>query len=417
MIGDWGKPVDGRQILRDIKEQLAGFRNSLREKGSRVAIIHFADPGEGYPEIIRTRVRAADVSTRAKLKTFSALGAEPIDIPKPWTTSPTEFIKTISALNEDPSVAGIIVQHPMQEVIRRRLNQIAPEKDLDTLTIRQENPFQVPATSDAILRVATAFTQSEAVLRTVEPYIEDNPLIAVVGAQGFVGSGVVRQLRQRGASVLALDARALGFTPDDLRQVAEVDIVISTVGQPEILDERHLRPHHRVVIDCGFSPIGEEVYGDVKKSAYNIPQNITPVPGGIGPTEMAILAERLVKKEVAPELESWTLEKQEYLTRDEVAEVQQQWAQDIYQTAKIMLDMSPNPRGLEGTYYRIALDEHTGNLSIYSKDRRGLVAEYSQNADTVTYNNLSKEDSVAWQQIRQILNEQTVDRTQPDIEL
>ena len=358
MSDGFGKPVNGRQILRDVKQQLEGFREALREQGTKVAIIHFADPGEEAPEGLRTRIRAADVSTRAKLRTFRDLGATPLDIQKPWETSqaeftqtlaalnedPTvagiiviqkpwetsqaEFTQTLAALNEDPTVAGIIVQHPMREEIRDNLNQIAPEKDLDVLTIREENPFQIPATSDAILRTATAFTQSEAILRTVEPYIEDNPLIAIVGARGFVGSGVVEPLRQRGASLLELDARDPDFTHDDLLQVAEADIVISAVGQPDILDERHLRPHHRAVIDCGFSPIDEEVYGDVKKSAYDIPQNITPVPGGIGPTEMAILAERLVQKEVAPDLESWSLEKRSYLTRAEVTEIQQQWAID-----------------------------------------------------------------------------------------
>lgn len=413
MNNHWGNRVDGRQLLRNVKQQLTRFESTIRERNTKVAIIHFEDPGEGAPESLRTRIKAADVSTRTKLRTFRDLGIEPIDISKRWDISIEDFTQTISALNEDSSVAGIIVQHPMDISIRRNLRQIAPEKDLDTLTIREENPLQTPATSDAILRTTAAFTDS------------DNLSIAVVGAQGFVGSGVVSQLREQGASILELDARNPDFTPDDLLQVADADIVISAVGQSEILDERHLRPHHRVIIDCGFSPVGNEIYGDVKKSTYDIPQNITPVPGGIGPTEMAVLAERLIRKEVAPELESWSFQKQSYLSREEVQDFQSQWAQDIYPTARKLLDIFPEsiqrePTGqrLEGNNYTLHIDGESNQLSLFStQDSRGVIAKYNREGRTLQ-NNLSNRDAKAWSSIEQALTqERSQKRDSLDIEL
>lgn len=419
MSGEWGHQVSGRQVLREVKQQLATFQEVLKRKGTKVAIIHFEAPGEATDVNLRTRLKAAGVSTRAKLKTFRDLGVEPLEILKPWRLSEADFVATLSELNEDSSVAGIIVQHPMMPEISRNLYRIAPEKDLDTLTIRTESLFPTPATSEAILRTAAAFSPSEAIVRTAAPYMDDHPLIAVVGARGFVGRGVVAQFQAQGTAILALDARDPGFTPDDLLQVTEADIVISAVGQPEILDERHLRPHHRIVIDCGFSPIGEEIFGDVKKSAYSIPQNITPVPGGIGPTEMAILAERLVQKEVAPDLENWALAKRSYLSRAEVAEIQQQWASDIRPTVAQMLTLSSDRNEVEGNHYRVTLDEEANALSLYSKDGRGLLVEYRQNAGSVeiTNNNLSAKDMAAWQQIQQIFNQQVARTQQPDIEL
>jgi methylenetetrahydrofolate dehydrogenase (NADP+)/methenyltetrahydrofolate cyclohydrolase len=49
------------------------------------------------------------------------------------------------------------------------------------------------------------------------------------------------------------------------------------------------------------------IKGDVNRSAYDIPQYLTPVPGGVGPLQMATLLERLVKVTLDLELEPWTL--------------------------------------------------------------------------------------------------------------
>ena len=231
MTSAWGNRIDGRQLLRTVKQSLARFKPSLSSQNTRVAIIHFEAPSTA-PQSLTTRIEAAKVSTRAKLKTFRDLGVEPVDLTKLWDISTGDFVATISQLNQDPTVAGIIVQHPMPPDFQVHLKQIAPDKDLDALTIRESGLFQVPATSEAIWR-------------TVEPYTDDNPLIAVVGARGFVGRGVITKLREHGLSVLSIDARDPNYQPDNLLDVARADIVISTTGQPEILDRRHLKPHHR----------------------------------------------------------------------------------------------------------------------------------------------------------------------------
>ncbi len=83
--------------------------------------------------------------------------------------------------------------------------------------------------------------------------------------------------------------------------------MVSATGVQELLDERHLLPKHRLVVDAGFVPTSEQqILGDVKRSAYNIPQNLTPVPGGVGPLQMATLLERLVTVATGRDIEKWT---------------------------------------------------------------------------------------------------------------
>jgi methylenetetrahydrofolate dehydrogenase (NADP+) / methenyltetrahydrofolate cyclohydrolase len=111
---------------------------------------------------------------------------------------------------------------------------------------------------------------------------------------------VVRLLKAQDRLVTELDAG------DDLRRVADADIVISTAGSPHLLTRDHLGEHHRLVVDAGFSPRGDRVvFGDVHPNAVTIPQYLTPVPGGVGPVEMAVLMERLVRQEVDLGLAAW----------------------------------------------------------------------------------------------------------------
>ena len=117
----------------------------------------------------------------------------------------------------------------------------------------------------------------------------------MVGARGFVGRGVVRLLNDRGLDVEQID---LG---DDLHRVTRADIVVSTAGNPHLLTAEHIRPYHRLVVDSGFTPQADgSVTGDVHPAAARLPQNITPVPGGVGPIEMAVLMDRIVRQEANP---------------------------------------------------------------------------------------------------------------------
>jgi len=107
---------------------------------------------------------------------------------------------------------------------------------------------------------------------------------------------------------------------DDLGRTADADIVISTAGNPHILTREHLREHHRLVVNAGFSPRGGGVvFGDIHPDALAIAQYRTPVPGGVGPVEMAVLMERLVRQTVDSALPAWRLPRLPYRHRGHTA--------------------------------------------------------------------------------------------------
>ncbi|MGE0346584.1 MAG: tetrahydrofolate dehydrogenase/cyclohydrolase catalytic domain-containing protein [Gemmatimonadales bacterium] len=276
--------VPGRQILTEVIEAYQPYQPAITALQARVVVVRF-EPSSDADHQWTARMDASRISAEQKTRTFNRLGAHVDNLIVSDRVSYPAMRDQLAAANADPAVAAVIVQAPppahLQDLV---LDELAPEKDIDALTARSQRP--ACATADGITRVAA-------------PFLDDGATVAVVGARGFVGSGVVTLLQRAGHTPLELD---LG---DDLRQVRDVDVVISTTGRAGLLTAEHLHAGHRLVVDSGFVPHPSGPIGDVHPGAAGLPQTITPVPGGIGPVEMAILAERLTTQLVAPDLASW----------------------------------------------------------------------------------------------------------------
>ena len=74
------------------------------------------------------------------------------------------------------------------------------------------------------------------------------------------------------------------------------EILCVAMGRPHLIGPDYVQPHC-VVLDFGTSPGPDgTVLGDVDTDAVaNLVSAITPVPGGTGPTTVAVLAEQTVR--------------------------------------------------------------------------------------------------------------------------
>jgi methylenetetrahydrofolate dehydrogenase (NADP+) / methenyltetrahydrofolate cyclohydrolase len=287
--------VSGGLIKKGVLERFQSeYGDAIAKANLKVEILRFVTPATANERGI-AGYQAAEDSRVQKTKTFRALGIEvvereflPQDLPQ------EDFQRLIDNLGADPSVHGIIVQYPIPKQCEIPIKTITPEKDLDSLSSKK-GIFKVPATSVGIVRV-------------IEPFLTKDTVVSVVGSNGFVGAGVVSLLNDKGVATIEFDQSQTGFKKSDLENVKKANIVVSVTGQPGILDERHLSPEQILVIDGGYFPVGNEKLGDVARSAVNIPQNYTPVPGGVGPIEMAVLMERVVQQNIDPDVKPWKLE-------------------------------------------------------------------------------------------------------------
>jgi methylenetetrahydrofolate dehydrogenase (NADP+) / methenyltetrahydrofolate cyclohydrolase len=403
-LNQWGNQIKGGPQLGLLKKEYEKYRALLAAKNKQVAIVRF-EPPPGASQFELAQYEAAAVSMRQKVKTFGNLNTPVKEYVCTHNITKEDFEALIRQSNADKRITGIIVQLPTPDKVKDSILLIDRNKDIDALGINSR--FSVGATAEGIVRIA-------------QPFIDNETTVAVVGAEGFVGESIIRLLQQKGVNYIPLDRG------DDLLRVREADIVISVTGQPEVLDERHLRPIHRLVIDSGFVPIDGEILGDIKKSAYDIPQNLTPVPGGTGPIEMMVLMERLVQKEIDPQITLWEFPVSEYLSRAEVESIQLGWAESIKETAQTVYaafrsrtlqvaEESTNVEQVRTQDYLLLLNREEKTLSLQSAVGDEL-AKFDLEMDRViSASGISKADISRWRQVQKVIEEH-VDLPQNDFE-
>lgn len=213
------------------------------------------------------------------------VGMESLAVELPAATSTEQLLEEIAALNTNPDVHGILLQHPVPEQIDERacFDAIALEKDVDGVTCLG---FGRMAMGEDAYGCATP----QGIMRILESYgveIEGKHAV-VVGRSPILGKPMAMMLLQKNATVTICHSR----TQDLPALVAQADILVGAVGKPEFIKAAWVKPG-AVVVDAGYHPGG---VGDIElapllasASAY------TPVPGGVGPMTINTLIMQTVE--------------------------------------------------------------------------------------------------------------------------
>lgn len=311
--------INGRSILKQVKSRFEIHRNNLRSNLSKMKIVIFQfDPplGLNSPYEI-SKYKAADTSTTQKCKLFrDFLGCDIEVVKLPDDTQFKDFRKKISVHNKNENVKGIIIQYPIppeldpDEKSDKIVQLIEPSKDIDAMSDAGKKRWGSCATSDAICRVVDAGLKPEC-------------KITVVGSEGFVGRDIIKYLKSKGLTAKIIDKG----NQEDINKFKELDpsILVSVTGQKEIITVERLEGTNLdLLVDCGFITTDEKdekgnniIIGDVERDARKLSQFVTPVPGGIGPMEMAVLLERFITKEFPGlKMEPWKLIPLDKLTEE-----------------------------------------------------------------------------------------------------
>jgi methylenetetrahydrofolate dehydrogenase (NADP+)/methenyltetrahydrofolate cyclohydrolase len=266
--------LDGKQIARDVREEIKTEIEQLRRDGYRapkmVVILVGEDP-------------ASQVYVNNKGKACGWVGMESETCRLPETTSEEELLERIARYNVDPEVNGILVQLPLPAGMNeeRVIHAIAPEKDVDgfhpinvgKLTIGDTDGF-VSCTPAGIIQI----------LKRSGIELEGKHCV-VAGRSNIVGKPMALLLLRENATVTVCHSRTKNLR--DLTKQA--DVFIAAVGKPEFFDAEDIRDG-AVVIDVGIHRREEGLCGDVRTaSCMGKAAAITPVPGGVGPMTIAML--------------------------------------------------------------------------------------------------------------------------------
>ena len=267
--------MTGTDLAEDILERTAQrAQGLLRETGVRpclATVLVGEDPASvTYVAMKRNRCGKAGIDSR--------------HVPLPATTTTAELVATVRALSDDPSVHGILLQHPVPAHIDERaaFEAIDPAKDVDGVTMWSFAAMAfghrgfASCTPGGIMRLLDAYGVDPTGRRAV-----------VVGRSPILGKPMGMLLLARDATVTYCHSR----TVDLPAVVATADIVVAAVGRPQFIKGRDIRPG-AVVIDAGYNPgnVGDVDFDGAMERA----SLVTPVPGGVGPMTIAVLLEQTV---------------------------------------------------------------------------------------------------------------------------
>ena len=260
-----------------------------READLAVRVAKLKKASQGRTPILATLLVGNDPASgtyvRMKGNACRRVGMDSMRVDLPETTTTDELLENIEALNANPDVHGILLQHPVPKQIdeRRCFDAIDLAKDVDGVTTLG---FGRMAMGERAYGSATP----AGIMKLLAHY--DIPLsgrrAVVVGRSPILGKPMAMMLLNADATVTICHSR----TRDLPALIAEADIVVGAVGRPEFIKGAWIRDG-AVVVDAGYHPGG---VGDVELAAViDRCTAYTPVPGGVGPMTIATLIEQTVE--------------------------------------------------------------------------------------------------------------------------
>ncbi|GAB3822073.1 bifunctional 5,10-methylenetetrahydrofolate dehydrogenase/5,10-methenyltetrahydrofolate cyclohydrolase [Kribbella italica] len=269
------RPMIGTDLAADMVAQAAVRAKKLQDETGvqpcLAAVLVGDDP-------------ASATYVRMKQNRSKKAGIGSVSVVLPASTTTEELVAELTRLSNDPTVHGILLQHPVPAQIDERaaFEAIAPAKDVDGVTMHS---FAAMAFGEPGFRSCTP----GGILRLLQTY--DVPLsgahAVVIGRSPILGKPAGMLLLASNATVTYTHSRTKGL-PALVRQA---DIVVAAVGKPNFVRGEWLKPG-AVVVDAGYN---EGNVGDVHaEEAAAVASLLTPVPGGVGPMTIALLLEQTV---------------------------------------------------------------------------------------------------------------------------
>lgn len=260
-----------KAIVVNAAERAAEFTRRTGTQPCLATVLVGDDPASAtYVRMKQNRSRKAGIASRH------------VELPASTTTA--ELVSTIKDLSDDPSVHGILLQHPVPDQIDERaaFEAIDPAKDVDGVTMHS---FAAMSFGEQGFRSCTP----GGILRLLDHYQVDpsGKHAVVIGRSPILGKPVAMLLLARNATVTICHSR----TRDLPEIVRTADIVVAAVGRPEFVRGDWLKPG-AVVVDAGYNEgnVGDVAFDEAAEHAGLI----TPVPGGVGPMTISLLLEQTV---------------------------------------------------------------------------------------------------------------------------
>ena len=265
--------IDGNALAKTNRAEVSGRTAALKARGVNPAlsiILVGSDP-------------ASQVYTKHKVNDSTETGLQATLETYPADFSEADLLARIRALNDDPTVHGILVQLPLPKHMdsQKVIETISPAKDVDGFHV---------ASAGALMTGAPGFwpCTPHGCMKMLESIGYDlrGKHAVVIGRSNIVGKPMAMMLLAQSATVTICHSAT-----QDLGAITrQADVIVAAVGKLDLLTADMVKPG-AVVIDVGMNRKADgKLAGDVDfDGVKEVAGWITPVPGGVGPMTRAML--------------------------------------------------------------------------------------------------------------------------------
>jgi len=265
--------IDGNALAKSIRAEVARRTEALKVRGVT----------PGLAVILVGEDPASQVYVKHKVNDSREAGLNSVLERYPATLPEADLLARIRALNEDPSIHGILVQLPLPRHMdtSKVIETISPAKDVDGFHVASAGALMIgqpgfwPCTPYGCMKMLESIG-----------YDLRGKNAVVIGRSNIVGKPMALMLLQKNATVTICHSATRDLKDHTLR----ADLVVAAVGKRNVLTADMVKPG-AVVIDVGMNRDGEgKLCGDVDVAGVSqVASWITPVPGGVGPMTRAML--------------------------------------------------------------------------------------------------------------------------------
>ena len=266
--------IDGKALSAQLRTEVAQRAAALTAKGTKpgLAVVLVGD-NQASQVYVRNKVKACeDVGFHSVLEKYDA------------TMTEAELLARVEALNNDPSIHGILVQLPLPKHIddHKVIEAISPLKDVDGFHVASAGALMV---GEVGFKACTPYGCMK-MLESIGMKDLRGKHAVVIGRSNIVGKPMAKMLLAANATVTVCHSG----TADLAAMTRQADVVVAAVGKVNVLTADMIKPG-AVVIDVGMNRNAEgKLCGDVDyDGCKEVAGYITPVPGGVGPMTITML--------------------------------------------------------------------------------------------------------------------------------
>jgi methylenetetrahydrofolate dehydrogenase (NADP+)/methenyltetrahydrofolate cyclohydrolase len=272
--------IDGRQIATNILEELKTKVDVLKDQGviPTMAVILIGNVKSSESYVKQKELKAKIIGAEIKIFRFNE------------TVTNEEIEVLIKKLDADKNVHGIILQRPTPKNINADLleNLISPIKEIDGFG---KKPLYAVPVAAAVFEVLDEIFGNLKEMDSFSVWLAKKKVV-ILGKGETAGMPIINYFKNREIDPIVIDSK----TENANAILSSADIIISAVGKREVIKTEELK-QGVILIGVGISTNDEEkTQGDYDENKLEeIASFYTTTPGGVGPVNVALLMENLVR--------------------------------------------------------------------------------------------------------------------------